>query len=437
VDGLVFFANLQTIQQGVNTVETAPQSRRAFVRKLAMLSLGAGLPALKPSLAWANAVAISAASQMMGLAAQFSAPGGGMSAMLRAELELQKFVIDRLAEIDTQLNQLRTDISLLPAKIREEARDQFKEELISVLIGQASLYANYLKQSTTYPETFSRPDIQSALAAMRFEVSKNRATLATTSYGPDMALIVPLAMALELACIYKTNGSKEHIAATLDGYQLWLDAMLSERKGSISDSIKTDIAKHDTIIDSLVPTRIGRMIDFTQFKISATQKAQSIVQPCVVTTGWKLSPTQLNPWKIPADMLRIFNHAVWSKMTIGTTDDPQLGVRMLTMKSDAELTVANHSASLMGYPAPLSECYISTVKGLIEPSKSPPRSRDEILRYVDDKLGTSQAESANINAGLSSANECRARIGYASLASQVAKNCVNLLRQQKQVNGLA
>jgi hypothetical protein len=202
-------------------------ARRAFLRgaicglsfaakrlpPVALLLSAAGIPA---NAAWVAALAF--VQLALSAVQSFSSSDGGLGAMLRGQHELLQIVIAQLADIQQRLTEISVEIARLEEKIKKIVVENYRDSLINGIAGAAGSYREILASSQNDPNTFTNPAVQQRMSALAQVANLNRNTLAVIAegYGPETAIAVPIACALEVACSARVGFGKAQILSILD-----------------------------------------------------------------------------------------------------------------------------------------------------------------------------------------------------------------------------
>jgi hypothetical protein len=255
-------------------------SRRAllnggFCAALARLSGSTSLTALfytgtaSPAAAAGGAAALAAIQVFMTILQSFSSAPGGMGAMLRAEQALLGLIISQLTEIQRTLVDISIQIRQLEENIRRLIAENYRDSLINSIAAAAGSYNEILAAGANDDSIFSNAATQRRLSDLAQIANTSRNTLAVipNGYGPEAALIAPIACALEISCSARVGFQKSFLLSILDAYQTWLTQMIADRPGSILRYRVQAVADYEVARLEGAKTRLGKEFQLSQFTL--------------------------------------------------------------------------------------------------------------------------------------------------------------------------
>ncbi|WP_460154865.1 hypothetical protein [Pseudomonas sp. S1_F04] len=263
-------------------------NRRRFMSLFpAFALLGSGLSSFSRPAFADPATAIMAAQTVLSILASFSRADGGLGAMLNAQLQIGNLIISQLVSIQKSLAQLNQEVSDLDNKIPSWLMDQYVKETSTELLAAVDLYRSKLEASNLDPEIWENEVINAQVQQHLQEVSQRRAVLSELSkgWGTQGAIVAPVGCAFEVAAQYRLGVPPAVIRTTMRDYLNWTDRMLGKDAGSIAAELESTIKEHDTIIDHIAITRLGKELEFTKYKISNKQGESSGTDTCILITN--------------------------------------------------------------------------------------------------------------------------------------------------------
>lgn len=191
-------------------------------------------------------------SACLSLIQQFSASDGGMSAFLSAQLGLQKVALDLLFSVQETLADLTKRVARLSKEIEEVARWQHHRELVAQIIAAGNLYSEFLKASQEDAGVLESSETVEQLALLLNALKLSRGTLAAIpeGYGPESALVIPIAASLEAALQARVNPKRALLVEIGKTYLRWFTRMLSDEEGSIPAYIKRAYEEQNTSVSN-------------------------------------------------------------------------------------------------------------------------------------------------------------------------------------------
>lgn len=299
------------------------------------------------------------ASTSIGLIQGFVKKGdGGLSAMLRAQFELLTVVIGQLDQVQASLGRIEEAIADLPEQLREIVRHQYGDQLIAQIRGGAGDYNSFLRAYVASPSVLDSEPVRRQLGDILSRAADRRSTLAVLDYGrgPEAAMVLPISMALEIACLSHLRFPTPIIRSRLVDYSNWIDLMMRPGlAGSIPTRRAEAVATHDGLIEAAVQSNsLASKIDLGKMKLSAAARVDELdVSPCaylcvvdVITEGGHNGPTTLGARRLLGS---ICPGGYMGSRSVRLAENPTLGV-FLFEQAELDMATTRSSASL-GPPA--------------------------------------------------------------------------------------
>jgi hypothetical protein len=332
-------------------------------RMLAALAAGLGgamsaLPRLSMAAVDPMTVAMIASTSMSLIQGFVKKGDGGLSAMLRAQFELLSTVTRQLEQVQASLGRIEEAIANLPTQVREIVQRQYGDQLIAQIRGGAGDYNSFLRAYVASPSVLNSESVRGQLADILSRAADRRSTLAVLDYGrgPEAAMVLPISMALEIACLSHLRFPAAVIRSRLVDYSNWLDLMMQPGlAGSIPSRRTQAIAAHDRLIDTAVQSNpLASKLDLAKMKLSSTVRTDEVdVSPCaflcvinVKTEGGLNGPTALGAHRLLGE---ICPGGYMGARSVKLVENPALGV-FLFEQVELDMATTRSSASL-GPPA--------------------------------------------------------------------------------------
>lgn len=207
---------------------------------------------------------ISTASTSLSLIRAFSKPGNGLEAMLSANSQKLDLVIDQLQGISGQLANLSVSIDSLDDKFGIFLKQQYRDELIGDISGSSIRYATIMDSILLDPSVTKNDAIQRNFENISQVTEAKRAALSASAehLSPEVAMILPLCLALEIGCQGYRSMPISFMLSTLNRYEDWV------RKINGTNGIQKQLIRltkeHDEAIKEAARTDIGRKLKISQ-----------------------------------------------------------------------------------------------------------------------------------------------------------------------------
>lgn len=333
----------------VETTGAARISRRMI---LGFTVVGAGalaLPSATPARAPIDPVtALTVTSTVLSAARSFSAPGGGLEAMMQAQNAKLNLIIEQLGQIQTSLASMQLQISELPTIITGLLRSQYRDQLIASLGGAAERFATNSRSRTYDPGYHLTAPAQAELSNILYTATQQRATLAQLpeGRGPEAAAILSLALGLEVATLALTGHGRARILAALDAHEGWIAQMRSaDLDGSIWRVMAEHVSSHDGVIDEMAATQLGRNFALHNARMGATNptidgRARDVCSVLCALAIQGPNPTAPLSAQVASNLASVCPIGWGVETRIGVREDPVLGVQMLSYDKTWEGVVA-------------------------------------------------------------------------------------------------
>ena len=259
----------------------------ASVTRRKLTSLGAAgllslLGLLPPTVKSANAQVVlgvlTAAAGVLNIIASYTKTDGGLSAMLNAQNALLQLAINQLGEIQDRIADLSLAVSRIGPETRQALADQYRIELSAKIGGAADDYRSLLTASQTDAGVFG--DQQTILILNRIlgdaETGRRELTQVPSGFGPEAALVAPVAFSLEIAAQQRLGVRRSIIIARLTDYERWFANMLGTTGPSIWLDMQETIKKHDDLISVMVADPWMKDLGIDKFSLSGEQSSSGL-----------------------------------------------------------------------------------------------------------------------------------------------------------------
>jgi hypothetical protein len=355
------------------------------------------------------------ASTSMGLIQGFvKKSDGGLSAMLRGQFELLLTVTRQLEQVQASLGRIEEAIADLPTQVREIVQRQYGDQLIAQIRGGAGDYNSFLRAYVASPSVLDSESVLRQLADILSRAADRRSTLKGLDYGrgPEAAMVLPISMALEIACLSHLAFPAAMIRSRLQDYSDWMDQMVEPGlAGSIPSRRTEAIAAHDRLLDAAVQSNaLALKLDLAKMKLSAMKRIDEVgVSPCaylctlnIRTEGGLNGPTALGARRLLGEFCPGgYMGSRWVKLV----ENPSLGV-FLFEQGESDMATTRSSASL-GPPAGLT-CDVRTIPSQGRISELP---AVRTYQYIEEAYPFLKDQpKAALGVTLARANEERAQI---------------------------
>jgi hypothetical protein len=355
------------------------------------------------------------ASTSIGLIQGFVKKGdGGLSAMLRAQFELLTVVIGQLEQVQASLGRIEEAIADLPSQMREIVRRQYGDQLIAQIRGGVGEYNSFLRAYVLSPSVMESEPVRRQLGDILSRAADRRSTLAVLDYGrgPEAAMVLPISMALEIACLSHLRFPTPIIRSRLVDYSNWIDLMMRPGlAGSIPTRRAEAVATHDALIDAAVQANpLASRMGLARMKLSAPDSVNLVgVSPCaylcvvdIDTEGGRNGPTSLGARKLLGEFCP---GGYMGSRSVKLAENPTLGI-FLFEQDELDMATTRSSASL-GPPAG-RQCDIRRIPSQGSISELPAARTSHFVNKAYPFL-RNEHQSA-LGATLANANEQRAQI---------------------------
>ena len=407
------------------------------------LPLSFAFPQRAKAFAWS--VAIQALSATLGVISAFSKGDGGLAAILNAHTALLNLAIQSLNEIQTSLAQLNALVATLPQQIREIVAQQYRNSLISQIGGHASQYSVFLAASQNDSTVFASDSVRTQLQFIHHDCSLARSTLAGTKEGsgPEAALIIPIACALELATTERLAFPNSVAAEKLAQYQRWCQAVIADREGSAQAAIKVAADAHDELIDKLAKNTWIAALGIKEFKLAGNQTGTPAAD-CLLLSDWHIFGDTADN-KIPAAAVRKAGdmasymvdrpiHSFYRDFSLQARVDPKIGFLSIEL-NDKQPKVATFRRPhlIEGDLPPSGECIVLDQSNY---SRLATLRTENLTETVDWVLEQRNIERGQVTAKafkdiLDDLNLYRARMIFAAGAVSIAMKTIDRIRAHR------
>lgn len=262
-------------------------SRRTVLKVLGGGVAGTLLGIPTPAAAFPALLALEAAGAVLQLVGAFTRSDGGLGALLAADYQMSQLISDQLTKISRQLAALQLEVSRLRADIRQELIRQAQDQLVTSIRTDAQAFAEFLSAAAGDPMIWSNIPERRRLAEIDSRVENNRRLLAnsSTSYGPDAAMVLPVACSLEIAIKPRIDFRPSTVRETLLSYLGWVDKLLGGGSDSIPDYLKDAAGKHDAAVAECAATNpLGKRMGIENFALSGSQQGEG-ADWCLIVGG--------------------------------------------------------------------------------------------------------------------------------------------------------
>lgn len=221
----------------------------------------------------------------------FTKSDSGMSALLAAQVQYQELTVSHLMEIRNQLITIGNEVLQQREQTEEVVSLQWQKELRVGVVSAIAEYQSYLTTSIDSPEIWTNDAVRADMRVLQSRISEHRSELQAAPYsltGPSTAVIAPIAMSMEIACLGRLGFPRQHIKTKMLGYLEWFDKLLSDDVGSIGEYEISAIKEHDFLVSAgeELSGFIGRA-GLSRFKL---EKPRSIGKPVFYNCAGLVSP---------------------------------------------------------------------------------------------------------------------------------------------------
>jgi hypothetical protein len=399
--------------------------RRSTIGGLATaLTLASNTPAKAQ---WETA--LMAAQTTLSVLAAFSQSDGGLAAMLGAHTAMLQLISEQLNQIQLQLGSLTIAVQNLEPKFRAAIAENYRDTLINGISAAAGSYKEILDASIANPSIFDEPPVQVRLSTLAQHANTNRNTLAVISegYGPETALVVPVACALEIACSAKVGFKSDLLISILRSYKQWLTNMLADRPGSILRYRQQAVLDHITNQRNASETRLGKIFKVASFDIEAQEalpKRNDGEDYCVVfsqvfaPSGNEVFPKKKiwSAFEFAASLKSMGVTYVDHSASLNLERVEALGAGQYSFSNGLTVVSWGVNGELKGYELPDdSQCYGRSNPAIF--------NRDAAIAYSRSKAakGDFEVELISFNVFLAGMNLARGRVGLADKAMEIVR----------------
>lgn len=325
---------------------TESVNRRALLSSGLALPLALVLPPIGRVYAQSPVMMMQAANTALGLMSQFMGSGSEVVAMLAAQQTYLSEIVARLDSIQLSLLALNRAIALLPDTIRQQLANQFRQELVANISGAATRYSILLKASISDTTIFGDATTINKVRDIENVAAQAKATLSQLAegIGPEAAMIAPLSLSLEIACLSRQKAKRSEIIANLDAYDGWLARMVGNEPKSIPDYQATAIAAHDATVAQAANSRDGQLAGVANFALAGSQIGSAMPDPCILLSA---TPDQLTS-ELPDSRTRNADQAfkygsayAYQEMSrVTAEEDATFGIMLLKYPSDRHVVIS-------------------------------------------------------------------------------------------------
>lgn len=293
------------------------------------------------------------ASTAISIVQSFVKRGDGLGAMLKAQYQLLTVVISQLENVQQSLGRVEEAIADLPEAVRTIVAKQYGAELITQIRGGAGNYRSFLRAYANDPNILASAGVQQQLQDILSRAADRRSTLRELDFGrgPEAAMVLPISMALEIACLSHLQFPTAIIRSRLTDYRDWIDTISDPASpGSIPTRRAQAIARHDEIITASLSNPLAARMDVGRMRLTEPTRVERIdVSPCaflctgdITTEGGLNGPTSLGAGRLLGSYCP---GAYMGSRIVESEQDADLGVYLLK-QTRLDMATTRSSASL-------------------------------------------------------------------------------------------
>jgi hypothetical protein len=372
-------------------------------------------------------IALMAVQAVLNILASFCQTDGGLGAMLSAQTAMLELISNQLNQIQLQLGSLAIEVQKLEPKLRLIVAEQYRDGLINGISAAAGSYKEILDASKDNADIFKEAPVQTRLSNLAQIANTNRNTLAVIpeGYGPETALAVPVACALEIACSAKIGFKSDLLISILRSYKEWLSNMVADRPGSILRYRQQAILDHTASRAAASNLRLGKEFNVMSFEIEDSgdpPKRNDGEDYCVAFSNLFAGSGSLvipkkHVWpgfEIAANTNGIGATYVDHLVSLSLENVEALGAGQYSFTDGLTVVGWAKNKQLTGFELPdSSNCYVRGATEVYD--------RDAAIAYskTKDARGDFELELASFDLFLSKMNLARARVGFADKAASI------------------
>lgn len=224
------------------------------------------------------------ASTAIGIIQGFSSKPDGLGAMLRAQYEMLNLMVGQLENIQQSLGRIESAIADLPGEVRDIVAEQYGNGLLAQIRGSAGNYRSFLRAYLEDQSVLTSEPVRNQLGLILGSAADRRSTLKELDFGrgPEAAMVLPISMALEIACLSHLRFPTAVIRSRLTDYAEWIDDMMrSDLAGSIPDRRAQAMARHDEILAAAQQAPLGARLNIGKMRFANPEPTTRVESsPC-------------------------------------------------------------------------------------------------------------------------------------------------------------
>ncbi len=246
----------ETMMRALNAIRRRVRATKALLPALTVLCLE--LSAMEPS------TALALANTALGVAASFSAKGdGGLGAMLNAQNQTLRLIVDQLNSVQTQLASITVAVKNIPSQLQEQLALSTFAELTSEIGAVADRYRVLIEASVKDKDLWKNPAVRKEMESILQIVSQRRVRLKQDYRGlsPQAMVAAPVACAVETSLRLRLEFPDSHVRAILNDYLHWVDRFLDPTsQDSLFGQQERLLVDYGDLVSRVTSHRLGGLL---------------------------------------------------------------------------------------------------------------------------------------------------------------------------------